>query len=184
MTISDKTSEEWTREMSLPEKNVAEIEVLRHSARIIDRVVRLNVDGITQAESLIQPRPAGNCLNWVMGHLLCTYQHVLPMLEQFPVMKASALERYDRGSHPIMNPGDARELSELMRAWDETVKRVDAGLGALPASSLSKPAPFSPTCDPNETVGSLLSAILFHQAYHTGQMGLLRRIAGKDRAIG
>jgi hypothetical protein len=157
--------------------------MLRHNARIIDRVIRLSVDGITQSESLLQPRPAGNCLNWVVGHVLCIYQHVLPMLEQFPVIKASALERYDRGSRPITNPCDAMELSELLRAWDETARRVDAGLAALPASSLSKPAPFSPTSDPNETVGSLLSAILFHQAYHAGQIGLLRRIAGRDGAI-
>ena len=160
-----------------------EIEIFRHSARLIQRIVRLNTDGLTQADSLIQPQPAGNCLNWVVGHLVCVYQHVLPMLEQWPVLKTSALQRYDRCSIPIKDAADALDLSELLSAWDESSARVDAGLASLRAETLNAPAPFSPTGDPNETVRSLLNTILFHQAYHAGQTGILRRIAGKDGAM-
>lgn len=35
----------------------------------------------------------------------------------------------------------------------------------------------------DETMGSLLAAVLFHQAYHAGQLGILRRIAGESVAI-
>ena len=51
-------------------ETVSEIELFRHSARTVHKVVQLNVDGLTQSDSLIQPSPAGNCLNWVAGHLL------------------------------------------------------------------------------------------------------------------
>lgn len=47
-----------------------EIEIFRNQAENIDGILRLNVAGLTHEESLIQPRPGGNCLNWVMGHLL------------------------------------------------------------------------------------------------------------------
>ncbi len=164
-------------------ENNSEIGIFRNSARTIHQVVRLNVDGLTQAESLIQPRPAGNCLNWVIGHLLCVYGHMLPMLGQEPVLEASALHRYDRGSPPIGNAAEARELSELMTAWDEAAARVDAGLESLSSEALEAPAPFSPSGNPNETVRSLLTVIFFHQAYHAGQTGILRRIAGKNGAI-
>jgi uncharacterized damage-inducible protein DinB len=163
--------------------SVSEIEIFRHSARTIQKVVRLNVDGLTQAESLIQPRPAGNCLNWVVGHLVCVYQHVLPMLEQRPVIKSGALQRYDRGSPPVENADEAMELSELMAAWDQSADRIDAGLAGLASETLDAPAPFSPSGDQSETVRSLLTTIFFHQAYHAGQTGILRRIAGKDGAI-
>jgi uncharacterized damage-inducible protein DinB len=43
--------------------------------------------------------------------------------------------------------------------------------------------PDSPTGDPDETLGSLLAVALFHQAYHAGQLGILRRIAGESGAI-
>jgi len=41
----------------------------------------------------------------------------------------------------------------------------------------------SPTGNPNETVRTLLTTIMFHQAYHAGQTAVLRRIAGKEGAI-
>ncbi len=50
---------------------VGEIEVFRHNARTTHKVVRLNVDGLTQEESLIQPRPGGvshYCLRSPDGH--------------------------------------------------------------------------------------------------------------------
>ncbi len=166
-----------------PVRGVGEIDIFRHSARAIHKVVRLNIDGLTHAESLIQPRPAGNCLNWVLGHLVCVYENMLPLFEQQRVFKNGAVKRYVCGSSPIENPAEAMQLSELATAWEQVAERVDAGLAALSARTLELPAPFSPTGDPNETVRSLLTAIFFHQAYHAGQTGILRRIAGKSGAI-
>jgi hypothetical protein len=162
----------------------SEIELFRHSARTVHKVVQLNVDGLTQSDSLIQPSPAGNCLNWVAGHLLCVYENVLPLLGQKPVMDAGTLKHYDRGSAPIKRAADAMELSQIMTAWDEASERIDTGLAGLTSEALEAPAPFSPGGDPNETVRSLLTTILFHQAYHAGQIGMLRRMAGKNGAIG
>ena len=48
---------------------------------------------------------------------------------------------------------------------------------------LDRPAPHSPSGNPDETVRSLLTTVFFHQAYHAGQTALLRRIAGREGAI-
>jgi uncharacterized damage-inducible protein DinB len=146
-------------------------------------VVSANVAGLTHEDSLIQPPGGGNCLNWVVGHLLAVYHHVLPLLGQTPVMSTDLLARYDRGSSPIVDAADARPLTELMTAWDECSRRIDAGLAALSQDMLDAPAPRSPSNDPNETIGSLLSTVAWHQAYHAGQTGLLRRAAGHTGAI-
>jgi uncharacterized damage-inducible protein DinB len=164
-------------------ETVSEVEVFRHQARATRHVVRVNVDGVTHEESLIQPAPGGSCLNWVVGHLLTTYNQSLPMLGQEPVMEKGALKRYARGSAPLQDPAEARDFQELLTAWEEANERFDAGLARLTAEVLDRPAPRSPSNDPKETVRSLLAVILFHQAYHAGQTGLLRRIAGKDGAI-
>jgi uncharacterized damage-inducible protein DinB len=71
----------------------------------------------------------------------------------------------------------------LLGAWDRANDRIDQGLATLPDDALDRPAPFSPGNDPNETVGSLISTVLFHQTYHGGQLGVLRRVAGKVGAI-
>jgi hypothetical protein len=164
-------------------ETLGEVRVLQHQSGAIHWIVKLNVDGLIQAESLIQPQPGGNCLNWVVGHLLCVYDQVMPMLGQTPVLGVDTLKRYDRGSAQIENAAEALDLARLMTAWDETAKRMEAGLEGLTPEVLDQPAPWSPTNNPKETVRSLLTDVSFHQAYHAGQTGLLRRMAGKEGAM-
>ena len=160
-----------------------EIATLRHQADLTQKVVHMNVSGISQQESLIHPEPEGNCLNWVLGHLVCVYNNVMPLVGQKSLPEADKLKRYDRGSAPLRNPAEAMELSTLLSIWDEASKRMDAGLASLTPEALDARASFSPSNDPNETVRSLISTVLFHQAYHSGQLGVLRRVAGKPGAI-
>jgi len=162
---------------------LGEIEVLRHSLRTTQQVLRMNVEGITQEQSLVNPEPAGNCLNWIVGHMLCVYNDVLPLVGQQPVMSKESLKRYGRGTPPLRDAKEALPLSEMVSACDEAVKRFECGLGSLTPERLDRPAPFSPTQNPDETVRSLLTIVAFHQAYHVGQTGVLRRIVGKPGAI-
>jgi uncharacterized damage-inducible protein DinB len=161
----------------------SEVEVFRQQTQMTHQVVRLNVQGVTHKESLTRPTPGGNCLNWVLGHLLGVYNDVLPRVGQKPVMDKDVLKRYARGTPPIEDPTEALDVQELLTGWDEATKRMDAGLAGLTAEDLARPVPNSPGGNPNETVRSLLATVLFHQAYHAGQTGILRRIAGKEGAI-
>ena len=162
---------------------LSEIEVFRKQVQMAHAVVRMNTEGVTHEESLIQPRPNGNCLNFVLGHLLNVYDQALPLLGQEPVL-GSATGRYKRGSPPLTDAAEALPFGELLAAWDTASERFGAGLGTLTPEAMERPMP-----GPNsggeltETVRSLLATILFHQAYHAGQTGVLRRIAGKRGAI-
>jgi uncharacterized damage-inducible protein DinB len=161
----------------------SEVEIFRRQARTTHQVVRLCVDGVTHEESLIQPRPGGNCMNWVMGHLVWAYQGALRTLGKEPVLEEGALKRYARRSPPLQNPREALKFEDLVTAWDKSSEGVDAGLAGLTSEALDRQAPFSPEDDPSETVRSLLTSMLFHQAYHAGQTAVLRRITGKEGAI-
>jgi uncharacterized damage-inducible protein DinB len=160
-----------------------EIQAYRLHARITDQCVKANTAGVTQEESLVQPQQDGNCLNWVVGHLVCIYNNAIPLFGQEPVMDKAVLQRYDRGSAPIKDAHDALPLAQLLEAWNELAARVDAGLANLTPEYLDQPAPFSPSGNPDETVRSLMTTLLFHQAYHSGQIGVLRRVAGHEGAI-
>jgi uncharacterized damage-inducible protein DinB len=161
----------------------AEVEVWRRQARTARNVVNVNTQGLTHEDSLVEPRPGGNRLNWVLGHLLSTYDGFLPLLSQEPVIGSAALKRYARGAPPLENPADAMDFATLLAAWNQASERVDAGLASLDPEILDRPVPNSPTGNPNETVRSLITSIMFHQAYHAGQTALLRRIVGREGAI-
>jgi Uncharacterized protein conserved in bacteria len=167
-----------------PEVKSGQIAVLRDQARLADIVMRLALDGLTHEEALVQPTEAGNCINFVLGHALAVYDNVMPMVGQRPVLPAAAQKRYDRGSKPMRDGAEALHFAELEAMWEESAKRYDAGLTGLDPETLGDPAPFSPTGNADETIGSLLSTIAFHQSYHVGQIGLLRRIIGKPGVIG
>lgn len=160
-----------------------DLAALRHQARMVQIVVRRNVEGLSHADSLVQPTPGGNCLNWVVGHLAWTYAGAVALVGQRTKLDQGALARYARGGAPVTEAAEARDFGQLVAAFDEGSERFDAGLATLPPETLGRPAPDSPTGDPNETVGSLLATVLFHQAYHSGQTGVLRRLTGRAGAI-
>jgi uncharacterized damage-inducible protein DinB len=180
-TVKHPTPREEATMTATASATLTEVEQLRHQTKMTNMVLQANVQGLTQEESLIQPHPGGNCLNWVVGHLVCIYDNVLPLLGQEPVRKD--LQRYDRGTPPIQDPAEAKDLEELLTAWNEAVKRFDAGLAGLTPERLDQPSPVGPDPEKTETIRSLMTVISFHQAYHAGQTGVLRRLAGKEGAI-
>jgi len=141
------------------------------------------LDGITHEESLTQPAPAGNCLNWVAGHVVATRMGILELLGEAPTWDDRWRERYRRGSDAVRDAGDAAGIAEIVRAFRVAQDPLMKALPGLTPDRLDAPAPFSPGDDPDETVGSLLATLVFHESYHCGQLGILRRLLGKDAII-
>jgi DinB family protein len=160
-----------------------EVENFRLQAGIVRNVVAINVQDLSHADSVVQPRPGGNSLNWILGHLVWAYDQALPLFGQEPVSENGALDRYARGAPGLASPAEAVNFEDLLAAWNQAADRIDTGLAGLTPEVLERKAPGSPTNNPNETVRSLVCTILFHQAYHAGQTAVLRRIAGKRGAI-
>lgn len=150
---------------------------------VTHRVFRVNTEGITHAESLLQPVPGGNSINWIAGHLITAYNSLLETLGQEKVWSDDQLEVYKRGSEPLRDPNRAASFEEICEALSGAHERMMRGLEELPIERFSEPAPYSPGNNPQETLGSLLHVTAFHQAYHVGQLGLARRLVGKAGAI-
>jgi uncharacterized damage-inducible protein DinB len=146
-------------------------------------VIKKNIEGLSHEQTLVQPQPGGNCLNWVLGHILASRNGLLKVLGQEPIWSSEKADRYRRGSDPITRPSDAVPLDEMVRDLDASQERILQAMKRFPAEALGKPAPFSPTGNDQETVGSLLAGLAFHEAYHGGQTGVLRRLAGKAGSL-
>lgn len=158
------------------------LEVFQYQAGMAEFIVRTNAAGIDEADALVAPHDGGNCANWILGHLVSTYDQVLPLLGQESVLPEDTVRRYARGSEPI-TPEEATPFPGLLEAWNEATRRIQAGLAALPASRLTEPVRNSPSGNPDETIQTLLCAVMGHQAYHGGQLAVLRRMIGMAGAI-
>jgi hypothetical protein len=141
-------------------------------------VLERNLAGVTNQESLRQPQPGGNTMNWIVGHVVRTRNQALGLLGEKPLFDDTDFAAYGAGS-----TGAALPLDELKRRFDALRPALDAALQRTSPQQLSAGAPFSPTGNPNETIGTLLASIAFHEAYHLGQTGLSRRLLGKAGAL-
>lgn len=142
-----------------------------------------NLEGISHEDSLRQPEENGNCLNWVVGHIVASRNGWLTGLGLEPVIADPVAERYRRGGEPITESGQATALDELLAAYDRSQEMLNEALGSMTEDQFDGPAPFSPGNDPGETWRSLNSALCFHEAYHTGQTGIGRRAIGKPGVL-
>lgn len=147
------------------------------------RVTHRNIQDVTHEESLVPPAPAGNCLNWVLGHVLATRNLVLASLGEPPVLDAAKAAPYERGATPPLPVEDALRLEEIVAALDCSQTTIASKMPALEDGALAQifsgPPPLGTT-----SLGERLATLSFHEAYHVGQCGLLRRLLGKANAIG
>jgi uncharacterized damage-inducible protein DinB len=143
-------------------------------------VIQRNLEGVSHEDSLRPLNPGGNSLNWIVGHLVRTRNDVLQLLGGPPMFAPSELAVYEAGRFA---PEQALSIDELKRRFDAIGPALTAALERATPEQLSNKAPLSPSGNPNETIGSLLASIAFHEAYHLGQTGLARRLLGKQGAI-
>ncbi len=142
--------------------------------------LKMNLEGLTNEESLIQPQPAGNCLNWIVGHILANRAGILGLLGQEPVWNEEEAEPYQRGSEPLTDPALAKNLDDLVAMLETSQESILAGLSEISDEALRAPAPSGKE---GETVETGFAGLVFHEAYHVGETGILRRLLGHEGAI-
>jgi len=158
-------------------------EMLMMQLEVTNGIFKANTEGLSHEESLDQPSAAGNCLNWIGGHLVTAYNDILPTLGEEPVWDEGRMEIYKRGTDPLTDSAKAVDFGQISSDYSTAHERVMRGIGNLAPERWAEPAPYSPGNNPEETLGTLLHLIAFHQAYHVGQLGLGRRLLGKTGAI-
>ncbi len=135
--------------------------------------------GITDADALLQPPFRANCLNWVLGHLVEARNYMLEILGAERVWSVERCKPYETGSSPITSAADPHyPLAEILDGWTKCGERLRARLQSM------TPADFDvPTADPDYMLSAEMDRLLWHEAYHLGQIEFLRQLAGKNDHI-
>ncbi|MGD8625836.1 MAG: DinB family protein [Anaerolineae bacterium] len=154
-------------------------ETLIQSFHTTWRIMQMQTNGLSHADSLLQPPFRGNCLNWVLGHILVGRDQALRLLGEASVLVADEAARYRTGSEPVQEE-EALSLERLLAGLAEAQERLDAALARAPAGALAAVVDFRGREQP---LGQALDGLHWHETYHTGQLELLRQLAGTDDAI-
>ncbi len=146
-------------------------------------IVKLQVAGLSQADSLIQLPFRSNCMNWVVGHLITNRLSVFRLLgiEDIP-FDTDSLARYQRESEPITGEEEGvLPLEQLMAMLEQSQARLAERLETIIAEDLAHPvALFGSRSKP---VAEWVFFFYFHDCYHTGQTEILRQAAGTNDKI-
>jgi uncharacterized damage-inducible protein DinB len=160
-----------------------DLAAVKYQYAITQRVLQRNLEGVSHEQSLQRPASGANCLNWVLGHVAHARVGTVGVLGGRTPAGAGELDVYQAAVADEFAPARALPLERLRDLLSLTHEALLTAIEAARPEQLAAPAPFSPTGNPDETVASLVAALAFHEAYHCGQTGLLRREVGLKGTI-
>ncbi len=128
---------------------------------------------ISNEESRHNP-PAGNNLNWTLGHIVASRNFIMPALKQEAFWSETTAAPYMWGSEKLAE-NKGLPFNVLLDTLNASQELVTKSLESFSEHDLN-------TELAKGTVGQRLEFFAWHEGYHTGQLALLRRILGKESA--
>ncbi|MFQ5570638.1 MAG: DinB family protein [Rhodothermales bacterium] len=134
------------------------------------------LEGISDADADEQARETVNNIKWLAGHLTST---------RYSMKQIGQLEEDDPYSelfshgHGLRDDVEYPSIKAIKTHWNAISERISTGMARLPEAVLAGPAPAKVPID-DGTMGGMLAFLMHHEAYHIGQMGILRRYLGKE----
>jgi uncharacterized damage-inducible protein DinB len=131
---------------------------------------------ITHEEGCRPAPGGGNSFNWILGHLTAYRNDMLKLAGEPPVPMPERMEQYARGATGGADPASAVTIPEMLEVLNRSHAALKAKLETMPPSDFDRPLE-------KGTAGEAFAFLNFHETYHAGQLGLARRLLGKEGVI-
>ena len=144
-------------------------------------ILRQQTADLTQEDSLLQPQPGGNCLNWVMGHLVENLVEILRILGGELPANLPDLAHYGFGSEPIRGEEDrVVAMPVLVDSYALLTQEITDRLAQMSEADFEEEIDF---WQGKSRRGYVAFFYFFHNTYHLGQLEQLRNLAGKTEKV-
>ena len=121
-----------------------------------------NLEGIDHSESLKVPAEGVNSINWLTGHIVGTRDAVLEFLGAERLCSDEFYEIYKQGTVNF-DAEKGRDLEELKEMYKKGQEEILKGLENASDENIENAGFYG-----------------FHEAYHVGQLGVVRKLLGKE----
>jgi len=147
--------------------------------KINNSMVHRGLEGLSDDQTWQQLEGKGNPIAWIIGHITETRSQMLGLLGApwdagWGGKFKRGSELFDRFAYPTRVEIEAR--------FTETHESMRAAFATLTADALAATAPVS--FAGARTVADLLAFFAFHEAYHVGQVGYIRKQLGHSSLVG
>lgn len=130
--------------------------------------------GISRDELLTRPGAQSNSMLWVAGHLTQFRHRITNILGA--ELEIPWGELFATGAR-VGDPGQYPSGDQILARWSEVTPELLRRLRAADPQSLAAPPPARVASTDNTLRGALV-LFAFHEGYHVGQMGFLRKWVG------
>ena len=131
-------------------------------------LITQQTEGISHPESLVSPAGGGNSLNWILGHIITSRCNVLAMLKLSPVWDFSRCRPYIPGSDPIPGPEEIINFESMLIDLDQTQELLMNAIARITGHQLLE-------LIEDQSMGEQLAGYGIHEAYHAGQIEILKQ---------
>jgi hypothetical protein len=127
---------------------------------------------ITHEESIQSPIPGSNCMHWIVGHIVVARCNFSMLLDTPSIWDWPTCELFVPGSTPSAAAANQCNFASLLADLDRTQDQLLAALErvTMPDLDITKNG---------QTIGEQLTTYAVHEAYHAGQLEILRQGLGK-----
>ncbi len=145
-----------------------------------DRLFVKALAGVTREQGLTRVGMDANPLLWIAAHLATTRNGLAQMVGLERTRPWGS--RFTRGSE-VGDPASIPDCDEILGAWNGVTAELERRLPQLTDAELDAPAPRDFPIDDKTLLGGV-GFLAYHEAYHIGQMAIVRKALGLPGLVG
>lgn len=175
--------------MTLPEDDPIS-PLIHEKAAAIQLAVRMTMTALggtfEPGQLVFTLPPSSSHILWLTGHIATSLDRMTAGAIGAPrVLPDRYVELFAIGSKPVADAAAYPPLAELLASLTKATDAAVARIHNLADSDLARPLPQElPVARIFPTLGVLLTGAVYHTAYHTGQISMLRRAQGLPTGLG
>lgn len=123
---------------------------------------------LTHAESIQNYSFGSNCIHWLVGHVVVARCNFMMMLDVPSIWDWPTCKLFIPGSSPTSETFDHISFSQLLADFERTQEQLTAALERTEPTALL-------AIREDISIGQHLAEYALHEAYHAGQLDLLRQ---------
>jgi uncharacterized damage-inducible protein DinB len=148
--------------------------------KLNNNLIARSLDGLSDEEVWAQPSGSGNPIAWLLGHLTETRAGMIS--EMGMPFDYGWTRVFQRGS-PLQDPRGYPTRDAIETAWKATHAAMRDAFASVTPERLAGPVTRRPAPGV-ENLADLIAFCGFHESYHVGQIGFLRKQLGHSSIAG
>lgn len=149
------------------------------SLELSSALFRKALEGVDQARAEERPNDRTNSLAFIACHVLDARFHLMKLAGHERTNPWQAM--FDAATD-VTTMTEYPPLYELLAEWEDLHEATIASLSGMTSPELDAESPPGFPTEVRSILGGM-SFLAFHEAYHVGQMGLVRKYLGFDPVV-